>query len=81
MNNLGVMHERGRGVDRDPDKAIEWYKKGAARGSDLAAFNLGRIYEKGIKGVDADAAEALKWYRKAASMGHAEAKQKVKELE
>ncbi len=37
---LGVMHDEGKGVERDPAKAGEWYRSAAALGSSEAASRL-----------------------------------------
>ncbi len=72
QNRLGEMYEFGYGVDRDPSKAIQWYKLAADQGLVLAQHNLGRAYNFGT-GVQQDFAQAEKWYRKAAEQGHMEA--------
>ncbi len=38
--NLGTLYCCGIGVDKDIDKAIEWFKKAAIQGNDLAQQNL-----------------------------------------
>lgn len=62
---LGTVYEQGIGVMRDPQKAIDWYKKAADQGDWVAQFSLGRIYFAG-DGVIRDTAEAKKWLEKAA---------------
>ncbi|KAL6547373.1 hypothetical protein OROMI_023094 [Orobanche minor] len=52
------------GVKANPDKALNSFLKGAARGSTLAMVDAGLIYwEMGEK------EEAVVWYRKAAELG------------
>ncbi len=41
--NLGAAYDHGLGVERDVDKAIEWYKKAADKGLAKAQFNLAHI--------------------------------------
>ncbi|WP_295622974.1 tetratricopeptide repeat protein [uncultured Lamprocystis sp.] len=68
MSNLGFCYERGQGVDRDPDQAVDWYRKGAAVGDGLAMANLGVCYDQG-RGVERDPVQAADWFRKGAAVG------------
>lgn len=78
---LGYMYEEGLGgVDRDINKAIELYRKGAELGSTFGEMRLGRAYMKGI-GVRRDREEGLKWIRLAADKGHPKAMQILKKFE
>ncbi|WP_010322543.1 tetratricopeptide repeat protein [Marinobacterium stanieri] len=72
QNRIGEMFEFGYGVERDSDKAIEWYRKAADQNVVAAWHNIGRCYNFGT-GVEQDYAEAETWYRKAAEKGHMEA--------
>jgi TPR repeat protein len=76
QRNLGVMYDRGVGVQRDPAKAAEWLRTAAESGSRDAAYQLGAMYENG-RGVAQDDAQAVSWYRKAALLGDREAQAKV----
>lgn len=40
QRSLGLMHERGEGVPRDPAMAAECYRKAIAQGMPSAQFNL-----------------------------------------
>ena len=40
QNNLGVMYAEGRGVSKDDDKAVEWYRKAADQGYERAIHAL-----------------------------------------
>jgi TPR repeat protein len=68
--NLGLMYERGIGVEKDEQKAITWYRKAAEQGNPNAQFNLAVLYENG-RGSAVDFAQANHWYRKAAAQGDA----------
>ncbi len=72
QNRIGEMFEFGYGVERDSDKAIEWYRKAADQNVVAAWHNIGRCYNFGT-GVEQDYAQAESWYRKAAEQGHMEA--------
>jgi hypothetical protein len=43
QNNLGALYFTGEGVDRDEQKAIEWFEKAAAQGNEEAIANLEAI--------------------------------------
>mmetsp|Transcript_1196 Transcript_1196/g.1829 ORF Transcript_1196/g.1829 Transcript_1196/m.1829 type:complete len:253 (-) Transcript_1196:113-871(-) len=65
---LGVCYERGRGVEKNEAKAVEWYSKAAAQDHISACGNLGVCYEEGA-GVTRDMNKALLYYEKAANKG------------
>lgn len=71
INSLGVWHERGlHGLQKNAQKAYEYYQLAAEYGNALAMHNLGDLYRQG-KGVERDTAAAFEWYQKAAQAGHA----------
>ena len=57
---------------KDYDKVIKLFKKGAKQGDADAQYNLGYMYENG-DGVEGDYVIAAEWYEKAAAQGHAKA--------
>lgn len=76
QRNLGIMYDRGVGVERDPALAAQWMRTAAESGSRDAAYQLGAMHETG-RGVAQDDAQAVSWYRKAALLGDREAQVKV----
>ncbi|HET7315372.1 SH3 domain-containing protein [Salinisphaera sp.] len=66
--NMGVLYDRGYGVERDYDKARQWYKKAAAQHYPRAEHNLGIMYKAG-KGVPRDFGKAAQWFRRGADDG------------
>ena len=70
--NLAQRYEAGKDVDRDVNKAADWYRKAAMQGHQKAQTNLGNLYRIG-RGVDKDYDEAMQWYRKAAEQGDTKA--------
>ena len=67
---------QGEGVPKDSVKAVEWFRKAAEQGYDLAQYNLGVMYANG-EGVPYDPVKAVEWYRKAAKQGEAKAQTKL----
>ncbi len=66
--NLGVMHDFGQGVAKDPVQALTWYRAAAAQGHPGAQFNLGGMYFEG-QGVAQDHLRAYVWFSLAAAAG------------
>mgnify|MGYP000600443555 CR=1 FL=1 len=48
MTNLGYCYEVGIGVEENPQKAVEIYRRAADLDYDVAQCNLGYCYEAGI---------------------------------
>lgn len=69
QNELALRYRYGGpGVDKDRDKAIEWFRKAAQNGSAKACFNLGVVYYNG-DGVPANPDTACKWFLIASKAG------------
>lgn len=66
--DLGNCYRQGRGVEKNLEKAVEWYRKSAEQGYDRGQYCLAGCYEKG-EGVPIDKEKALQWYKKAADQG------------
>jgi TonB family protein len=71
--NLGVIHDKGKGVTRDAAEAAKWYRKAADQKNADAAYNLAVLYDDG-DGVKQDGIEAAKLYVVAAQGALAEAR-------
>ncbi len=56
--DVGVMYEKGRGVDRNPHKAVVWLGKAAKQGHATAMAELGILYLEG-DAIDADYSKAF----------------------
>ncbi len=69
---LGVLLERGEGVNEDALEALLWYKRAARAGHALAMFRAGLAHTKGGK-VPQDYALARKFLENAAKAGIADA--------
>ncbi len=66
--NIGVIHDKGYGVESDWEEAAKWYRKSAELGFPDALFNLGVMYEYG-QAVPQDYAKAREYYLMAAEKG------------
>lgn len=66
---LGALYLAGKGVERDPGKAVELYRQAAEGGLAAAQAMLGALYARGRGGIEQDYAQAAQWYRKAADQG------------
>jgi len=76
---LGVMYVDGKGVEKDPSTALQWFLKAARQNHSEAQFRVGEMYKDGI-GVMADPKEAKIWLAKAADSGLSKASQVLKEF-
>ena len=69
---VGRMYAAGQGVDKNSEKAAEWYHKASERGVADAQYRLGDLYQSG-NGVPRDMERAYGWYSVAAHLGNAQA--------
>jgi TPR repeat protein len=53
-NGLGLMYESGEGVQRDDDKAAEWYSRAVGHGSEFAKANLDALMKSRQGGREID---------------------------
>jgi TPR repeat protein len=65
MYRLGLLHENGVGVDRDPATARDWYQRAAEHGHARAQYRLARAWHTG-RGGPVSLTRAAKWYDAAA---------------
>lgn len=68
QNNLGDKYFDGRGVEKNHQLAVKWYRKAAEQGDIKGQCNLGFMYYNGY-GIRQDYTKAAEWYRKAAEQG------------
>src|SRR3970282_2740111 len=73
---LGLLYEKGEGVNEDAAEAMKWFRRAAAQGYSRAEFKMGEAFER-ARGVPKDMAEAVKWYRRAAEQGLETAKERL----
>lgn len=65
QHDLGLRYAGGRGVPKDPERAVGWYRAAAEQGYGPAQSSLALAYYRGT-GVARDRAKAADWYRRAA---------------
>ncbi|MCF8210042.1 MAG: sel1 repeat family protein [Rhodoferax sp.] len=66
---LGWMHEAGRGVERDLDRAARLFRVGAQRGDAEAQYALAVMYRTG-RGLEKDRTLSLQWLQRAAEQNY-----------
>jgi TPR repeat protein len=69
QRRLGLAHQSGFGVPKDPALAARWLREAAQAGDADAQAEIGRAYLEG-EGVRADAEKALAWLSQAADKKH-----------
>jgi len=70
---LGVMFDRGEGVEQNSGEALKWYRLAAEREYADAEYNLGLMYYFG-EGVPQDFREATRWFHLAVRHGKEDAR-------
>lgn len=64
-NKRGDDYYRGRGVEKNEEKAFEWYNRAARAGNIFGMVNVAYAYQHG-EGVEQDYKRAFYWYKKSA---------------
>ena len=70
--HLGNMYAQGFGVEQSNETALEYFRKGAAKGHAPSQNGLGYMHMHGM-GVERDNKRALEYFKTAAEKGNAEA--------
>jgi TPR repeat protein len=76
INYLGIYYEKGYFVNRDYNKALEYYKKAGNLGSVIAQNNAGCIYYNHSSQKE----KATYWFKKAAQANYAPAIENLRKL-
>ena len=66
---LGRMYHHGQGIEKNIEKAIEFYEKSNFHGNCVAINNLALIYHKGEQ-VEKNVPKAVELYEKAVGLGN-----------
>lgn len=81
MDQLGILHELGSGVEnKDRKMAKYWLRKASEQNYAPSQYNLAIILLDDDSGDDNSAPEAVKWLKKAAAANHPRAIHKLGEL-
>jgi len=65
----GLAFLAGSGVERDPNKAVDWLKRAAEQGDAGGQRKSGTLLLRRLGACPQDQAEAARWYEKAARAG------------
>ncbi len=77
---IGVMYALGLGVERDDERAFEWYLRASLKGHPGAQSGLGWYYEVGRGIPEPDLVRAYLWYALSAIGGDVDAPDSLEEL-
>lgn len=72
QSGLGLLYEKGLGVQQDFSEAVKWYQLAADQGFVSAQVNLGFMYAIGEE-IPQDFKESIRWFLMAARQGHTNA--------
>jgi hypothetical protein len=67
--NVAALYLQGLGVERDPERALQFLRAAGSQGNDAAASTLGLLYIRGDV-VPQNPNEAMRWWRRAAHAGN-----------
>jgi hypothetical protein len=79
MRLLGHAYQNGRGVPRDRQRALDWWRRADAAGDGLAQLWLGYAYLRG-DGVAGDAEQGMALLERSAEGGFLAAMRELAEL-
>ena len=72
QTGIGLMYLHGDGVDKNHEKAIEWFKKASCQNYDWALYYLGTSYYYG-EGVSQNFGQSFKYFKMASLSNNASA--------
>jgi len=64
-----MLYDMGKGIVKNSENAVYWYRRAAKAGNHHAQHNLGVAYADG-EGVSRDLKKAIYWWQKSASLGN-----------
>jgi hypothetical protein len=68
MNQLGLMYQTGKEVNKDSSKAFYWFSKSVEKGDPTGMFYLGLMYKTG-EGVTMNYSKAFSYFKASAEKG------------
>lgn len=69
---LGLAHSDGLMVEKDFERAVEYFRRAFELGLEEPIYRLAELYELGGFGLEPDPREAFYWWRQGANWGHLE---------
>lgn len=75
LYQLGVVFDKGLGVERNVEQAVKWFKLAADQRDPQAQLNLGILHDPRADGIAKDSAIAAQWFLLAANNGNQRARQ------
>ena len=76
---LGIFYEKGKGVNKNLKRSLDWYLKSAQQENEWAQLRIGQLYHYGI-GVKKNLKKAHDWYTKSSKNGNGSARKWLKIL-
>lgn len=76
LRNLGHLHRLGQGVEKNPEKARDYYEIAANFGHSPSQTNLALMYFAG-DGIQTDSEKGMIWLKKAAAQGYPPAQRQL----
>ena len=73
---LGQLYFLGRGVSKDTQEAVKWFRRAVGQGVPEAQLSLGVSYFAGVD-MPKDITQAYKWFRIAGANGNKDAQKKM----
>jgi hypothetical protein len=74
---LGLLYEKGNGVERNLDAAFKLYLSAAQKGHAASQRRVAAAYYWGVGGVAKDEAKAFEWFKRAADGGDTRAQKQM----
>ncbi len=78
---IGVMYALGLGVEKDPERAFEWYLRASMKGHPGAQSGIGWYYELGLGMPAPDLVRAYLWYALSSIGGDPDAVDSLEQLQ
>jgi TPR repeat protein len=78
---IGVMYALGLGVEKDPERAFEWYLRSSMKGHPGAQSGVGWYYELGLGMPAPDLVRAYMWYALSSIGGDPDAVDSLEQLQ
>ena len=69
LNNLGYIYQNGIGIEKDLEKAANYYKQSAEKGNSCGMYNYGLALQYGL-GVEKNPILAVEYYKKSAELNN-----------